>query len=194
MSEQAPKKLQPSAASASGGGGNGGGGLFDLIMLARVVNENKELADKIADRIEADPTLPRDPISLLKLLSDGGASASGGVGGGGGGGGEPDPDFVPFSELTSNKAVDALEKLYNGATYATEEWAHNPMMRMMARMKTPFDKEAAKELLSPLDRGQSVHVDYFQKQCIKVTMTPTGISTKGYNINHGEGRAKKVLG
>jgi hypothetical protein len=92
------------------------------------------------------------------------------------------------------EAVEALEKLYNGTTYATKELDHNPVIRMMAMMKTPFDKKAAMELLAPLDSGRSVHVDYFQNQCIKVTMTPTGISTKGYDINHGEGRAKKVLG
>jgi len=182
MSEQAPKKLLPSAASASGGGGGGGGGdgLFDLIQLAAAIKKNTKLADEIADRIEADPTLPRDPNSLLKLLSDGGG----------------EPDFVTFSKLTSYEAVNALEELYNGVTYATKEWDHSPVMRMMAmmKMKTPFDKEAAKELLAPLDRGQSVFVDHFQNQSIRVTMTPTGISTKGYDIDHGEGRAKKVLG
>jgi hypothetical protein len=118
------------------------------------------------------------------------SGACGGAGGGGGG----EPDFAPFSNLTSNKAVDALEKLYNGATYATKEWDHSPVMRMMAMMKPPFDKETAMKLLAPLDSGQSVYVDYFQSQCIKVNMTPTGISTKGYDINHGAGRAKKVLG
>jgi hypothetical protein len=118
------------------------------------------------------------------------SGACGGAGGGGGG----EPDFAPFSNLTSNKAVDALEKLYNGATYATKEWDHSPVMRMMAMMKPPFDKETATKLLAPLDSGQSVYVDYFQSQCIKVNMTPTGISTKGYDINHGAGRAKKVLG
>ena len=142
-----------------------------------------------------------------------GASASGGGGGGGGGsgasgggGGEPepepksDPDFVPFSKLTSDPlyaqktsdlALSALEKLYNGITYAAPEFP--PMMRMMVRMKQRFDKEAAKKLLADLDNGQEVYVDSFQDHCLKVLLAPSGISTAKYDMTHGPGRAKKVL-
>jgi hypothetical protein len=184
MSEQAPNHLPSASVSEPNDD------LYFITNLAAAIK--KKRAEEIADEIHS-----HDPISLLRLL--GGSSASGGGGGASASGGPSasgggEPDFAPFSNLTSNKAVDALEKLYNGATYATKEWDHSPMMRMMARMKTPFDKEAAKELLAPLDRGQSVFVDHFQNQSIKVTMTPTGISTKEYDINHGEGRAKKVLG
>jgi hypothetical protein len=140
------------------------------------------------------------------------ASASGGGGGGGGsgasggGGGEPepepksDPDFVPFSKLTSDPlyaqktsdlALSALEKLYNGITYAAPEFP--PMMRMMVRMKQRFDKEAAKKLLADLDNGQEVYVDSFQDHCLKVLLAPSGISTAKYDMTHGPGRAKKVL-
>lgn len=159
--------------------------LSDLVMLAAFIKQNPELADKLADELKGDPTKPRDAKSLMVLLSAaGGASASGGA----------KPDFVPFPKLTSDLAVLALKKLYDGVTYATSEWNHLPVMRMMARMKVPFNEEAAKELLADLDTGGSVFVDYFQEQCFKVHITPTGISTEGYNKNHGPGLAEKILG
>ena len=97
---------------------------------------------------------------------------------------------IPYS---SEKAVIILKKLYDNLTYNTSEWNHAPMMRMMVKMKEPFDENQAKELLKPLDSGKSVYIDYFQNHCIKVGFTPIELNTVSYDINHGIGHAKKIL-
>ena len=103
-----------------------------------------------------------------------------------------------MSELTqppysSEKAAIILRKLYDNLTYNTSEWNHAPIMRMIVKMKEPFNENQAKELLKPLDNGKSVYIDYFQNQCIKVRFTPTEVDTVSYDINHGIGHAKKIL-
>jgi hypothetical protein len=105
---------------------------------------------------------------------------------------DPDPNFFPISNLTTNSAVLALEKLYYGATYKTLHWDHAPYMRE-AHLKPIFNKEAANKLLADLDNGKTVYIDYFQDHCIKVEMTSTGIITNNYDFNHGLNHAKKVL-
>jgi hypothetical protein len=94
--------------------------------------------------------------------------------------------------LSSDIAVTALEALYDGVTYNTPEWDGSPV-RITCRRKEPFDQHEAKEQLCPLDHGQSVNVDYFQGQCIKVLFTPSEMILSGYNKNHGKNRAQMVL-
>jgi hypothetical protein len=100
---------------------------------------------------------------------------------------------IKISELTTEKAVKILEVLFNGTTYATSEWDHAPMLRMMARMPKAFNIINATKLLAPLNKGENVNVNYFDDQCIKVLFTPTGIEVPTYNANHGEGHAEKLL-
>ena len=100
---------------------------------------------------------------------------------------------IEISELTTEKAVKILEVLFSGRTYATSEWDHLPMIRMMARMPKAFNKDNATKILAPLNKGENVNVDYFDAECIKVYFTPTGIEVSGYNVNHGEGLAEKLL-
>jgi hypothetical protein len=100
---------------------------------------------------------------------------------------------IKFANLTTEKAVIILEALCRGTTYATSEWDHAPMLRMMARIPKEFNIFKAIKILAPLDKGKNVVVDYFDDQCIKVFFTPTGIDVSGYNINHGDGLAEKLL-
>jgi hypothetical protein len=100
---------------------------------------------------------------------------------------------IKYINLTTENAVIILNTLYRGTTYATSEWDHAPMIRMMAKMPKEFNIFNATKLLAPLNKGENVNVDYFEDQCIKVFFTPTGINVSGYNVNHGEGHAEKLL-
>jgi len=100
---------------------------------------------------------------------------------------------IKFTNITTENAVIILEVLFNGTTYATSEWDHAPMIRMMARMPKEFNIINATKLLAPLNKGEDVYVAYFDAHCIKVRFTPTGIEVPTYNANHGEGHAEKLL-
>jgi hypothetical protein len=100
---------------------------------------------------------------------------------------------IKFTNITTENAVIILEVLFNGTTYATSEWDHAPMIRMIAKMPKEFNIINAIKILAPLNKGENVNVDYFDDQCIKVFFTPTGINVSGYNVNHGDGLAEKLL-
>ena len=100
---------------------------------------------------------------------------------------------INIANLTTENAVFILGILFSGTTYATSEWDHAPMTRIMAKMPKKFNIDNAIKILEPLDKGENVDVDYFDAECIKVYFTPTGIEVSGYNVNHGEGLAEKLL-
>ena len=95
--------------------------------------------------------------------------------------------------LTPAQAVHALVQ---GVTYNTPDWDHAPLMRTIgviaAQDLTLKEIEAA--LPNHLHRNENYDLDYFEGVCMKVCIFPDGdCSTRGYNINHGEGRAEHAL-
>ena len=82
-------------------------------------------------------------------------------------------------------------------TYNTPIWDHSPAVRLTARRLATsgrFDTKVALAALAPLDRGESVYLDYHEGQAIKTTFNPDGtFCFASYNKNHGHNRAQLLL-